>query len=269
MKKEKRSEYKILIIEDMIDTQQGIVRMLKKLGYTVSGTAVSFEEAVEQSEKVFPDAIICDINIEGPIDGIMLAEELSKKADELDKDLAILFLTAYSDQRLVDRALQTRPGGYLMKSSLDDENTLDTNLRVAIGNAEGWMKHSYINGKQEIDILIRGMYNKIDLDSIFYVEANNNGCFIYTQEEILDVNQSFGKIIARLQPYGIQKVHRSFAVNVSRVRKYDKACTQIELNTKSLDPNLKKKVSSLIDVSATFRDELKEILAKNAIHKKF
>ena len=100
----------ILIVEDEGILALGLKKKLEKLGYMVLATAASGEEAVELVAKHIPDLILMDIILMGTIDGI----DTSKKIQSI-YDIPIVYLTAFSDDETLRRALGTEPYGYLLK----------------------------------------------------------------------------------------------------------------------------------------------------------
>jgi two-component system cell cycle response regulator DivK len=57
------SNGKILIVEDEGIVVADLQAMIKRLGYTVVGTAASGEDAVKQAERLRPDLILMDIQL--------------------------------------------------------------------------------------------------------------------------------------------------------------------------------------------------------------
>lgn len=101
---------RILIVEDETIVALDIKNALKKLGFEISGIASNAKDALESIEKSKPDIILMDINLEGEKDGIELAYDILKQ-----DDIPIIYLTAYSDDETVKKALTTNPVGYLVK----------------------------------------------------------------------------------------------------------------------------------------------------------
>ena len=78
MTKEEKQQYHILILEDDLDTQQHIRKIVQNFGYQISGTATTYEEAVTSAETSFPHVALCDINLESDKDGIDVARTLKE-----------------------------------------------------------------------------------------------------------------------------------------------------------------------------------------------
>jgi len=115
----------ILIVEDDFVIAKVLAESLQDLGYQVAGIVSTGEEAVERSAKVHPDLVLMDIRLKGEMDGIDAGEAISG-----DLHIPIVYLTAYSDERTVERAKITEPYGYLIKPFTDTE--LKTTLEMAI-----------------------------------------------------------------------------------------------------------------------------------------
>ena len=101
---------KILIVEDEKDVAQLVERHLKRLGYTVAATVDNGEEALNLVAKARPDLALMDIEIQGRMDGIELAERFRKQ-----HDVPVIFLTGRSDDETLERVRRSESFGYLLK----------------------------------------------------------------------------------------------------------------------------------------------------------
>ena len=115
----------ILIVEDDFVIAKVLAESLQELGYQVAGIVSTGEEAVERAAKVHPDLVLMDIRLKGEMDGIEAGEQISGELH-----IPLVYLTAYSDERTVERAKITEPYGYLIKPFTDTE--LKTTLEMAI-----------------------------------------------------------------------------------------------------------------------------------------
>jgi FOG: CheY-like receiver len=122
---EKKAEGRILVVEDEHIVAMGIKRMLKSLGYTVTGVASSGEDAVSKAESTFPDVVLMDIMLKGDMDGVEAAKEIRERFD-----VPVVYLTAYSDNKILERAKRTEPFGYIIKPF--DERDLYSSIEVAL-----------------------------------------------------------------------------------------------------------------------------------------
>lgn len=107
---------KILVVEDETLVAFDIESALDTLGYDVIESASNYDEAISSVETHFPDLIMMDINLANSKDGIETAHAIKQI-----KDIPIIYLTAFSDDITINRAIETNPIGYLLKPFRRDE----------------------------------------------------------------------------------------------------------------------------------------------------
>jgi two-component system cell cycle sensor histidine kinase/response regulator CckA len=100
----------ILVVEDERIVACDIEESLIALGYDVTGTASSAEECWSSVARRRPDLVLMDVRIQGDVDGIETARRLKK-----NYDIPVIYLTAYADERSIERACETAPHGYVLK----------------------------------------------------------------------------------------------------------------------------------------------------------
>ena len=106
----KADSIRVLVVEDERIVAADLQRLLRQLGYDAYGTAPTAERALALAAKTPPDVVLADIRIEGPVDGIDTALQLREK-----HGAAIVFLTAHTDDAILERAKVVEPAGYLVK----------------------------------------------------------------------------------------------------------------------------------------------------------
>src|SRR5258706_2501765 len=100
---------RVLIAEDEALTRTILRARLEKLGHTVVAEAENGAQAVEAAQASKPDVIIMDIRMP-EMDGIEAARQIVQESP-----CAILFLTAFSEDSLVEQASDAGALAYLMK----------------------------------------------------------------------------------------------------------------------------------------------------------
>src|SRR2546421_6371208 len=100
---------RVLVAEDEALTRTILRARLEKLGHQVVAEAENGVQAVEAARSHKPDAIIMDIRMP-EMDGIEAARQIVA-----ERPCAILFLTAFSEDTLVEQASDTGALAYLMK----------------------------------------------------------------------------------------------------------------------------------------------------------
>lgn len=115
---------RVLIAEDESLTRTILRARLEKLGHQVVAEAENGLQAVEAARATKPDVILMDIRMP-EMDGIEAARQIVA-----EHPCALLFLTAYNDEELVEQATETGALAYLMKPFRKEE--LAPALEVAI-----------------------------------------------------------------------------------------------------------------------------------------
>ncbi len=99
----------ILIVEDEFIVADDLQLTLRNAGYTVCGIADNVVEAREIIESKKPSLILLDIHLKGRVNGIELAKELK------EQNIAFVYLSANSNQKILEEAKATEPYGFLVK----------------------------------------------------------------------------------------------------------------------------------------------------------
>ena len=110
---------KILIVEDERIIAIDLQRRLEKFGYFVCAIASNGNEAIELVQRHSPDIILMDIMLTGDIDGIDTAQLVNQQFR-----IPIIFLTAYSDEKTLERAKKAEPSGFILKPFKEKGNSI-------------------------------------------------------------------------------------------------------------------------------------------------
>jgi PAS domain S-box-containing protein len=116
---------KILVVEDEKVVATDIEECLHKLGYSVVGAAASALGAIKRAVETEPDLVLMDIKLKGSLDGVDAAGELHDRLG-----IPVVYLTAYADGEILERAKQTSPAGYVLKPF--DERALRSAVEIAL-----------------------------------------------------------------------------------------------------------------------------------------
>jgi PAS domain S-box-containing protein len=149
----------VLIVEDERIVALALERALRRMRYSVTGITNSGEEAIRKAEQTHPDLVLMDIRLRGEMDGIEAAAEIQGRYD-----IPVVYLTAYADERTVQRAKVTAAFGYVLKPFEERE------LRVAIEMA--LYKHAAEQKLKERERWLAATLNSIHEGVI---TANNRG----------------------------------------------------------------------------------------------
>jgi len=120
-----QNKYKVLIVEDEVIIALDIKKILLNLGLEVLEIVTNYDETLNSVKHYHPDLIMMDINLKNSKDGIETATAIQKI-----KNIPILYLTAFSDEETINRAILTNPIQYMIKPFKTDE--LKSTIRLCL-----------------------------------------------------------------------------------------------------------------------------------------
>lgn len=100
---------KILIVEDEFIVANDLRLTLERAGYRVCGIAGSVDESLDIIAEQNPAIVLLDIQLKGKLTGIDLAKQLN------ERNIAFVYLSANSNQSILEAARATQPYGFLVK----------------------------------------------------------------------------------------------------------------------------------------------------------
>ncbi len=115
----------MLIVEDEAIVAEDIRNSLQGLGYTISAVVSSGKEAIAKIEEDRPDLVLMDIVLKGDMDGIEAASQIHSSFN-----IPVVYLTAFTDEKTLERAKLTEPFGYIVKPF--DDRELHSIIEMAI-----------------------------------------------------------------------------------------------------------------------------------------
>ncbi len=119
------NKIKVLIVEDEAIVAEDIKYTLNRLNYSVPAIVQTGEDAVKKAAEDSPDLILMDIMLRGKMDGVEAAKQIRAR-----KNIPVIYLTAFADDEILDRAKKTEPFGYMIKPF--EEKELHTTIETAL-----------------------------------------------------------------------------------------------------------------------------------------
>jgi DNA-binding response OmpR family regulator len=107
----------ILIVEDEVIPANYLKKVLELEGYKIIGIIRKGAEAISMAKQKKPDVILMDIMLKDHISGAEAATQIHASLPEV----MIIFLTAYSDEEMIDFAVESDAFAYLLKPYRDKE----------------------------------------------------------------------------------------------------------------------------------------------------
>ena len=116
-------EKKILLLEDEIIVALDLQEILDAAGYITMVTH-NVSEAMDVVKKFKPHLVICDINLGSGASGI----DFMVEAKNLLPKLEVIYVTAFSDQKMVETAELTDPFNYIVKPWNEEQIKVSVNM---------------------------------------------------------------------------------------------------------------------------------------------
>jgi signal transduction histidine kinase len=116
---------KILVVEDEAIVAENLADRLVENGYDISGIVDSGSEAIACAAANSPDLVLMDIVLKGEIDGITAAQTIYSQLA-----IPIVYMTAYSDEKTLQRSKSAQPLAYLIKPFRPQE--LKATIEIAL-----------------------------------------------------------------------------------------------------------------------------------------
>ncbi len=168
------NDERIFIVEDEPMIVQDLRRRLERMGYPVAGSSGDTDEAFAAIIKAKPDLVLMDIVVPGSMDGVDLAIKL-----RWEENIPSIFLTAYTDEDLVERAKAAEPLGYVIKPVRERE--LATMIDVAL-----YKNHADARIRKNEE-LFSAILNSTT-DAIIVIDGESRVAFVNPEaENLLDV----------------------------------------------------------------------------------
>ncbi len=221
------SAIKILLIEDEFILGMDLADTLAAEGYTVVGVAEEYSTALALFQEHTPDLVLCDVQIQGPFDGITVIRKLSAI-----RAFPVIYLTAFTDAATFSNAKETRPAAFLVKPY--QLSTLRTSIELALhqfaqdtalpaanqASAAGDValsRDSILRIDDYIFIKKDGRFVKLALADILCIIAEGNYVMIKLPATRHLLRLSLGTFLEKVNWPRLVRIHRSYAVNVAKV----------------------------------------------------
>ncbi len=197
-------QIKILIVEDEVLIAEDLKDILKTFGLKKIEMVHDKASALENLRLNKPDIAILDIRMEKELDGLEIGEHIQN-----NYKLPFIFITAHSDIEMIKKIIKTKPVGYITKPF--KKSDLFANINLAI-------EQLTTNNK----LFIKDGYSThvININDIVYIESEGNYITIFTSGKKYLSRQNMESILLDLDSSDFLKIHRSYIINLNKVKKY-------------------------------------------------
>lgn len=214
---------KVLIVEDEMLVAEDLSDFLSDAGYIVCGIALNALECFSLIEIKSPHVILMDIHLKGKMDGVAIAGELSRT-----RQIPVIFLTAYSDQAMLERVLTVEPASFISKPF----NQKDVQMAIELACKKHYGKSLPADCDETLGdcVYVREgkVHKRVEVANICYVEAKGSYSEIVTSTKRFLLSYNLSYFLKHVRNPALKKVHRSYVVNINKVESLD--CTTLRVN---------------------------------------
>ena len=210
-----------MIVEDDELSASKMEMQIDKLGHELFGVVDNSDDAIAILQTKQPDLILMDINIEGEYDGIELTDMIHQQWK-----IPVIFISSLQDDYTFRRLQRTNPVSFILKpfSEIQLKRTvqlvveqLNTVTNEVFEITENIEKKSndyiFIKRKKQLE--------KVKISDIFYIEADGKYAQIYMIDKKYLVRMSQKEVMNRLNSNQFIQTHRSFVVNMEKIKSVD------------------------------------------------
>ncbi len=211
----------ILVVEDDLSFALEMEMMISELGYRFLGNPKTSDDAFKAIAKEKPDLIIMDINIQGKIDGISVAEVIQAR------NIPIIFITSFKSSDYFERAKKILPAGYLVKPF-----HLLT-LRGVIEKVLPDIPNTSINKEDEHNLLLKSSntFYRVSFDDILYIQVDGNYCYFFMEEKKFVLKRSLKRVIDQINKGNkFVRIHRKYVIHKKYIKNFNAKSNTIHLN---------------------------------------
>lgn len=204
---------KAIIVEDEFLAQEELSYLIHKhSSLTIEATFDDGLEVLRYLQHHDVDVIFLDINIPS-LDGVLLAQSIKKFSHTPE----IIFITAYKEHAV--EAFELEAFDYILKPYQESRivtmlQKLEAQHRAAsAAPAGGAARNSHsINLMKDERIIVT------DINNIYYAAAQEKVTIVYTRREEFIMPMAITEFCTRLPEEFFFRCHRSYAVNLGKIR---------------------------------------------------
>lgn len=214
-----RQQIQILIVEDNPSFLHLLEILLAQIDVAKYRFATSYDTAIQQYHVEEPDLCILDIELDHPEkDGIKLAEYLREK----NPLMPIIFLTSHYDEAHYQKALHTRPSGFISKElsrfklmiAIDSALLAYEKIRENARSAQPELEDKpLIISNNHFFFKIGDLYKSIPVKEIKYFYADNKLTYARVANRNFPTNVQLKVLEDEFQGYFV-RIHKTYLVNI-------------------------------------------------------
>lgn len=214
------STARILIVGDGDSARKDMAKVLMAMGHTILGHTGEGEEAIRLIGVARPDVVLMDMMLSGDMNSINATRIIQTRFD-----VPVIFLTAHTDEALINRARVAQPYGMITKpvKMMDMHAMIQMAMYKHARNADvvrerNMLHQRAVTGQAQPFFLKQGWRHiRLNLRDIRFVEAVRDHVALHMTNERLIAHATLRSIEERLPPDEFMRVHRSYIVRLDQI----------------------------------------------------
>ena len=189
---------KIYIVEDDPFIAEELKLIIQNLGYEVVGGSNNEETAIKEIDKLNPNLICLDVDLEKGGSGFNVAKWINE-----NRPTPFLFITSFFDEVTISQAKEFGPKGYIVKPFRD----VDIKSNLALAFYTDANKSTPIS--EDLFIRKEGDVVRLNPDEIIYLKGEDNytSIFLKNNERIM-TSTTLKKMEEKLTAFGFIRIHK-------------------------------------------------------------
>ena len=211
---------RLIIADDEVIISTQLEEFLKTKGFDIVGIATSGIQAVAMAKELMPDLMLMDIVMPGELDGIAAASKINRELK-----IPVIFLTAYADEEMIQRAKHIGPFGYVLKPIQEQQILAAIEIALHKQNMEQKLQEAHDLLEQRVEERTQELRLKSES-----LEEMNTALKVLLKKREEDKNELEEKVI-----YNVKEMVQPFLEKLGRTRLDERQRTFLEILTSNLD----------------------------------
>jgi DNA-binding NarL/FixJ family response regulator len=211
---------RLIIADDEVIISTQLEEFLKTKGFDIVGIATSGIQAVAMAKELMPDLMLMDIVMPGELDGISAASKINRELK-----IPVIFLTAYADEEMINRAKHIGPFGYVLKPIQEQQILAAIEIALHKQNMEQKLQEAHDMLEQRVEERTQELRLKSES-----LEEMNTALKVLLKKREEDKNELEEKVI-----YNVKEMVQPFLEKLGRTRLDDRQRTFLEILESNLN----------------------------------
>lgn len=211
---------RLIIADDEVIISTQLEEFLVTKGFDIVGIATSGLQAVAMAKELMPDLMLMDIVMPGELDGISAAAKINREFK-----IPVIFLTAYADEEMIQRAKPIGPFGYVLKPIQEQQILAAIEIALHKKNMEQRLQEAHDLLEQRVEERTQELRLKSES-----LEEMNTALKVLLKKREEDKNELEEKVI-----YNIKEMVQPFMEKLGRTHLDKRQRTFLEILESNLD----------------------------------